>query len=174
MGGTMLDSGIDIIVVLVSVSIPNHVRNRQLPLSPSSQQPPSSHSSHPNDRLHQARKASSTALGPSSLRFHHRLRLKVRGARNTAANMPAIQEVSYQPHPRPLTSFLSRPSIPISPCPISSPPPDQTSGSPAGTPTQGLAESSIPVRHQPEDSHTRRPEAVLLWNYSTCYPTPAA
>lgn len=98
----------------MSVSIPNHVRNRQLPLSPSSQQPPSSHSSHPNDRLHQARKASSTALGPSSLRFHHRLRLKVRGARNTAANMPGVQEVSYQPRPCPLTSFLSRPSIPMS------------------------------------------------------------
>jgi hypothetical protein len=126
----------------VSVSIPNRVRKGQLPSSHSSQQPPS-RSSHLNDRLHQARKASSTALGPSPLCFHHRLRRKVRGARNTAANMPAVQEAAYQPRPCPLTSFLSRPSISMSPCPISSPPPDQTSGSSAGTPTQGLAESSL-------------------------------
>jgi hypothetical protein len=116
-GGTRLDGGIDIIVVLVSVSIPNRVRKRQLPSSHSSQQPPP-HSSHLNERAHQARKASSTALGPSPLRFHHRLRRKVRGARSTAANMPAVQEVAYQSRPCPLTSFLSRPSIPMSPCPI--------------------------------------------------------
>jgi hypothetical protein len=61
------------------------------------------------------------------------------------------------------------PSIPMS---YSS----STSGSPSGTgtPTLGLAESSmgtIPVRHLREDCHTRYPTAVLLWHYFTCYPT---
>jgi hypothetical protein len=99
---------------------PNHVRKGQLPSSHSSQQP-SSHSPHPlrhpNDRLHRARKASSTPLGPSSRRLHRRLRLKVRGVHSTAAMMPAVQEVTYHSRPRPLTSFLTKTSIQVSPCP---------------------------------------------------------
>lgn len=115
----------------------------------------------------------STTLGPLFVHLHH---LRLRGSRSTAAEMPSVLYDSLQ---CPLTSFLFKTSIP--PC-LHLPPlvRHQTSGSPAGTPTQGLAGvagtagSPIAVRHLREDCHTRQPSAVLLWHYFTCYQTPAA
>jgi hypothetical protein len=63
-------------------------------------------------------------------------------------------------------------SIPMSYC-IPPPPPDFGIAFRNRNPYMGLAESSIPVRHLREDCHTRRPSAVLLWSYFTCYPTSA-
>jgi hypothetical protein len=63
-------------------------------------------------------------------------------------------------------------SIPMSYC-IPPPPPDFGIAFRNRNPYEGLAESSIPVRHLREDCHTRRPSAVLLWSYFTCYPTSA-
>lgn len=122
----------------VRLPFPNHGRKGQLPSSHSSQQR-SSRSPHPlrhpNDRLHRARKASSTPLGPSSRRLHCRLRLKVRRVHSTAAMMPAVQEATYYSRPRPLTSFLSKTSIQVSPCPI---PPRPRDRLPEPEPLHGL------------------------------------